>query len=345
MAAEKQTVFLSGVSGFIAQHVAQQLLETGKFKVIGSVRTKEKAAVLKNNFKDINLSFVYVEDISKPDAFNEAFEKYGSEIDYVIHTASPFHFNTTNVEKDLIIPAQIGSSGIFEAAAKYAPNLKHFVVTSSHAATVDVKRNGDHAYKINEESWNPMEFEEAIQNPLFGYCYSKKVGEKVVWELAKTLNVKFNVTSVNPVFVFGPQTFDSSVTEELNTSCEIINKFIHSPVNFNVDEGSKGYFIDVRDVARAHIAPILASEKFKGQRLILSAGPFGDQSIVDVLNEIPQLKGKIPVGHPRRNEIIGDDISGVDNSKTKKLLEFNFISLEHTVKDTALQILKTEGKL
>ncbi|XBW35363.1 hypothetical protein QEN19_000928 [Hanseniaspora menglaensis] len=346
MSTEKQTVFLSGITGYIAQHITKQLLDTGKFKVIGSVRSEEKAAALAKNFdNNSDLSFVYVKDISDPAAFDESFKEHGAKFDYVIHSASPFHFNVTDVNKDLIVPAKIGSAGIFKASVKYAPNLKHFVVTSSYAAVFDILRETDTSLKLNEESWNPMEFDQAITNPVFGYCYSKKIAEETIWALNKELNAKFNISAVNPVYVFGPQCFDSSVTKELNTSCEIINQLVHAPVDAEIDETIKGSFIDVRDVARAHIEPLLNSEKFNGQRLIMDGGRFGKQSVADVLNEIPQLKGKIAVGTPHKEDNISSEMAVIDNTKTKELLGFEFTTLEKTVKDTALQILKFEGRL
>ena len=46
----KQTVFVSGATGFIAQHIIKQLLSTDKYKVIGSVRAGSKAEKLKADF-------------------------------------------------------------------------------------------------------------------------------------------------------------------------------------------------------------------------------------------------------------------------------------------------------
>ena len=345
MSSEKQTVFLSGATGFIAQHIIKQLLDSGKFKVIGSVRSEEKATGLAKNFNNSDLSFVYVKDISSETAFDDAFKQYGSEIDYVVHTASPFHFDIIDINKDLIVPAKIGSTGIFKASVKYAPNLKHFVVTSSYAAMNDFLKETDHNLHLNEQSWNEMSFDQALENPVYGYCYSKKIAEQTVWDLSKELNVKFNVTAVNPVYVFGPQCFDSSVTKVLNTSCEIVNKFVHSTSETEVDESNKASYVDVRDVARAHIEPLLNSEKFNVKRLLMDGGRFGNQSIIDILNEIPQLKGKIPVGTPHRDDDIASQMAVIDNTETKRLLGFEFASLEKTVKDTALQILKVEGKL
>lgn len=345
MSTEKETVFLSGATGYIAQHIVRELLATGKFKVIGSARSEEKVKRLAENFGNHpDLSFVYIKELANPTAFDEVFKTHGPIIDYVIHSASPLVINPQDVNKDLIIPAKNGTVGIFNASAKYATNLKHFVLTSSYAAVGDFLRENDHSLTLNEESWNPMPFEQAVTQPMLGYCYSKKVAEKSLWDLRKELEVSFNVTTVNPTYVYGPQCFDSSVSKELNVSCQIINNLVHLPFGETVDESVTGCFIDVRDVAKVHVEAILNSKKYDGKRLLLDGGKFGNQSIVDVLNEIPSLKGKIAVGTPHRDDDIADKTVVVDTSKTKELLGFKYISLNKSVKDTALQIIKYDEK-
>ena len=345
MSTEKQTVFLSGASGYIAQHILKDLLAAG-FKVIGSVRSEDKAQAIAKNFGNTeDLSFVYVKDIADPKAFDAAFEEHGKNIDFVVHSASPFRFDINDVNEDLIVPAEIGSAGIFKAATKYAPNLKHFVVTSSYASIADAPTDTKKELTFTEKTWNDMTFEQAVTNAVDGYYYSKTIAEKTIWNLAKELNVNFGITAVNPSFVFGPQAFDANVTKVLNTSCQVINGFLDSTPETVVDESIKAAFVDVRDVAKAHVAPLLDSKKFNGERLILSQGRFGNQSVVDALNKLPALKGKIAVGTPHRDDEVAQELAKIDNSRTKELLGFPFVSLDETVKDTAEQILKVNGKL
>lgn len=109
------SVLVSGATGFISQHIISLLLEQN-YKVIGSVRTQEKADKLIANFgNNPNLTMVIVSDISKLDSFHYAFKKYGREIKHVLHTASPFSFEAENIEKDFLIPAKNGTLGILES--------------------------------------------------------------------------------------------------------------------------------------------------------------------------------------------------------------------------------------
>lgn len=339
----KETVFLSGVSGFIAQHIAKQLLDTGKFKVIGSVRSKDKADAITKNFNhNPDLTFVYVKDISDPDAFNESFESIGNELDYVIHSAAAVIFSADDIEKEIINPAKYGSAGIFNASVKYAPNLKHFVLTSSNAAVADHTKKNNPNLVFSESTWNPVTFEEGVNVPNSGYYFAKKIAEETVWKLAKETKAQFGVTSVCPSYVFGPQAFDSNIQKDLNFSVEIVNHFIKSSVDDPVDNKYYGFCIDVRDVARAHIEPLLNSSKFNAQRLYMVTSAYGQQNIVDTLNKIPELKGKIAVGNPGRDDDIADRIAKYDNKKTRELLGFEFITLERSVLDTAKQVLRVK---
>ena len=52
----------------------------------------------------------------------------------MIHTASPFHYNVTDVQKEMLDPAINGTVGILKAIKKNAPSVKRVVITSSFAA-------------------------------------------------------------------------------------------------------------------------------------------------------------------------------------------------------------------
>lgn len=69
------TVLVTGITGYIGSHVADQLLQAG-FKVRGTVRNVEKAAGLLRNWESKfgagQVDLVVVQDISKPGAFDEA---------------------------------------------------------------------------------------------------------------------------------------------------------------------------------------------------------------------------------------------------------------------------------
>lgn len=94
-------VLLTGGSGFIAAHTLDVLLKRGH-SVVTTVRTQDKADKIKADHKSAVekglLDFAIVPDIAQEGAFDKAVVS-DPPFEVVLHTASPFHFNVTNVQK------------------------------------------------------------------------------------------------------------------------------------------------------------------------------------------------------------------------------------------------------
>lgn len=342
------SVFVSGSTGYIAQHIISQLLEQG-YKVIGTARSQEKADHLLKDFNNSNLSIEIVPDISDLNAFDEPIKKHAKEIKYVIHAASPLPHSTNDLEKDILTPAVNGTKGILDSIKKYAPDqVERVVITSSYAAIGNFALHKDNKFTFNEESWNPITWEEATVDPHTAYLGSKKFAEKAAWDFynENKNNMKFKLTTVNPTFVFGPQVFDSAIKPQLGGTSEMINQLIHSSKD---DEKAVSEFyapyIDVRDVAKAHILAFQKDNSIE-QRLMLFSEKCNQQDVLDILNQdFPVLCGKIAKGTPNTGVLNSDFGAKLDNSKTRELLGFKFKELKETIDDCATQILKHEGKL
>lgn len=334
-----KTVFVSGATGFIAQHIVVLLLQQG-YKVVGTVRSEAKGEKLAKLLNSPNFSFEVVPDVEPAGAFDEALQKH-PEVTIFLHTASPFYFNSTNVEEDLLKPAVNGTKNALAAIKKYGPQITNVVVTSSYAAIADPSRDAEPTHVLTEESWNPITWEEAKADGVAGYRGSKKFAEKAAWDFVAEEKPSFVINYINPSLVFGPQAFDSEVKDSLNTS----NEFINSILTLNADSpvpGFKAGFVDVRDVARAHL---VAFEKpISNKRLLMNYSRVCGQDVLDVLNEdFPELKGKIPVGEKGAGKAINDSLCKIVNDETKEILGFPLTDLKTTVDDTVSQILKFKG--
>lgn len=342
------TILVTGASGFIAKYVVSDLLKE-EYKVIATVRSQEKADRLKKQFgNNPNLSLEVVADMAVPNAFDMVFENHSEEIKVVLHTASPFFVKCTEYEKELIIPAVNGTKNILESIKKYAANIvERVVITSSLAALMDIAMSRDAALVCNEESWNPVTWESCQTGGMRAYCGSKKLAEKVAWEFYNGNKdaVKFKMSTVLPVYVFGPQCFDEDVTGSLNQSCELINALIQGDPQKEAAETLAAQFIDVRDVAKAHLLAFQKDEAIE-QRLIVSNGQFTFQDVIDQLNEdFPQLRSKIPVGKPGEGKKEHSKFFSLDNTKSREILGFAFKSFKETIDDSASQILRKKGIL
>ena len=329
------TVFVSGATGFIAQHVIKLLLENS-YKVVGSVRSEAKGKHLASLMNSEAFSFEVVERIETPGAFDEALKKH-PEVTVFLHTASPFHFNVTDNEAELLIPAVNGTKNALDAIKTYGPNVKKVVVTSSYAAISTLSKIKDPNHTNDETTWNEITWEEAKSHPHLAYRGSKTFAEQAAWDFVKVEKPGFVLNTVNPVYVFGPQAFDSEIKPSLNTSSELLNGFLKLTPDSEVPS-LEGPFVDVRDVAKAHL---VAFEKdLPNERLLLFSSRFSGQDILDVINKsIPKLKGEVPVGQPGRGEEIAATMCKIVNEKTKGILGFPLIDLETSVVDSLTQIL------
>lgn len=321
-------VLLTGISGFIAQHICTLLLEDG-YTVIGTVRSAEKQAQMADLFNQ-QLKLVIVEDISKANAFDEVFTSYN--LDYIIHTAAPFFYDTSNPEQDLILPTINGIDGLLKSISNSnLPNLKKLVITSSDAAMYSEIDELNPSLTLSEASWNIPSYQEAITDAGLAYYYAKSIAEKHFWDFHKSVNPSYSITAINPAWVFGPQVHN--VSTKLNTSNETINQLLDSK-EFDI---MRGGYIDVRDVAKAHVQS-LTNTHTNGKRLYMINDRFSTQMILDIIHmNIPEIS--VPIGKPGSGSTDIANMSKFDNSATRDFLNFDFIPLEQTITDVVKQIV------
>ncbi len=336
-----ETVLVTGANGFIALHIIGRLLERG-YNVIGTVRSQDKADDIYKKFQsdssDPKLKIEIIEDIIKPGAFDSLLQKE-KDIKYILHTASPFKFGfTDDLAEGYKKPAVDGTLNVLEAIHKYGEHVVTVVVTSSYASIMNVDKMDDASFTHTETVWNPIEWDD-VKDETSAYIASKKLAESAAWNFAKENNVKFNLNTVCPPYVFGPQLFDEdAANEKLNTSNEIIVNLLKSdPNDTKFFNGVSGASIDVRDVAEFHI---LAFERgVKNQRLFPSGEPFNEQKILNVINDyIPQLSGKVAKGSPSKAYTTTEVRN--NSERSKQLLGYqSYIPLKDQVVDTVKQIL------
>ncbi|ODV84111.1 hypothetical protein CANARDRAFT_8789 [[Candida] arabinofermentans NRRL YB-2248] len=330
------TVFVSGANGFIAQHIVKHLIAKG-YNVVGSVRSPAKGESLKKNVGD-KFSYEIVEDLTKEGCFDEALKNH-PEVTVFLHTASPFTLAIEDPEKDLILPAIKGTLNALKGIKALAPQITRVVITSSCASVVDMAGNAPPFQQYTEENWNPVTYEKAKSNVFDGYCGSKTFAERAAWDFVENENPHFSLSVINPSYVFGPQAFDEDAKKSsLNTSSEIIGSLLKTKPSDKVSP-SYGGFVDVRNVADAHI---LAFEKdeAKGKRFILNDVNFTSQSVLNIIRkQFPQLQSKITEGGDET--IDADAVWGTaKNDRAKEILKIDFISLEKSVVDSVAQLLK-----
>lgn len=273
------------------------------------------------------LSYVLVPDIAQEGAFDEAV-KSDPPFDAVLHTASPFHFNVTDVKKDLLDPAVIGTTGILKAIKASAPSVKKVVITSSFAAIM----NPDNHPKVYSESvWNPITWEEALQNPASAYRGSKTFAEKAAWDFVEKEKPNFQISTINPPLVFGPIVHNLSSLDTLNTSNQRVRDMIQGKFKDGLPPSGLHFWVDVRDVALAHVKAIEVPDA-AGKRFFTIAGFFSNGDVANIIKEnFPDLASRLPA---EIKSDIPEDVYQFDNSRSKQVLGLEYRSLKESIVDT-----------
>jgi len=338
-----ETVLITGASGFVATHVVDSFLKAG-YAVRGTVRSEDTAEKVRRTFPQYadKLSFAIVPDIGAPHAFDEA----AKGVRGVIHTATPFQIEVENNERDLLIPAIEGTNNLLDAVKKNAPEVQRIVITSSFAAIIDLGKGTRPGHVYSEADWNPLTYEVAAKQETPGaaaYTAAKALAERAAWDFIEREKPSFDLVTICPPMVYGPNINATTNLAKLNTSSADIYRLM-SPNSKSTDPVPSNVFwswVDVRDVAEAHLKAYQVSEA-SGQRFFVTGGNFSYQQFVDILREkVPEIKDRVPVGTPGSG-FGGVELYGVDNSKSQKVLGLKYHELEQTVVDSARAFLELE---
>lgn len=332
-------VLLTGGSGFIAAHIVERLVSRG-YEIVTTVRSAAKGSFITSKYPSARISIAIVEDISQPSSFDDVIKKH-SPLDAVIHTASPFHYDVQDNEKDLLNPAVMGTTSVLRALKQYGgDSVKRVVITSSFAAMTNPVNPPD---VYNEDAWNPMTWEDAVttKNPQVAYRGSKKFAETSAWDfMEKEQPLPFTLTVLNPPFVFGPILHELKSLDSINTS----NKRALNTIQGKKHEGPIGssLYVDVRDLAEAHVRAVEPNyPAAQGKRVFMTAGPFTDLFVGELIREkFLSIRERISEDLLQNlKEKSAPMTFGIDNSRSKEVLGMEYRSTEETITDTVQSLL------
>jgi len=247
-------VLVTGATGFIANHIIYQLLHSGKYRVRGTVRNlkdDQRIDPLRHIFPEAKPPLELVEaDLMQVDSWREAVK----DCTYVIHLASPVPTGEAVEEDKIIKPAVEGTQHILRAC-KENPSVKRVVYTSSIAAISGLFLTKD--VSASEADW--LDDNEAGQ---VLYTRSKLLSERAAWEfMKKESDNSFELAVINPSMVMGPVTCDH-IPASVFFPKQCLERYTSMIAHLHFP------FVDVRDVAAAHIRAMTIPEA-AGKRHIL----------------------------------------------------------------------------
>ena len=296
-------VLITGITGFVAAHTLDAVLSASQeYRVRGTIRDTKKAKAISDGLLPENkerVEFVQVSDGATSD-LTEAMK----DVDYVLHIASPYQLNVQDPVKDLLTPAIETTLNVLRAA-KAQKSVKKIVLTSSFAAVVDFTKGGPFraGYSYTAEDWNPLTYEDAVASKGVGaiaYTASKKLAEKAAWDFMASEQPQFTLSTINPPMIYGPSWQGISTEAALNTSTKAIYHLLKSAPQRPDDR--MPLFIDVRDVAVAHVKAMEANIDQRGDQrstqryLIYSGALLWCDAVKYIADKYPHLRPRLPKG-------------------------------------------------
>ncbi|KZV49402.1 cinnamoyl-CoA reductase 1-like [Dorcoceras hygrometricum] len=200
----------------------------------------------------------------------------------VFHTASPAFIGSTDPQVELLEPAVKGTLNILKSCSKES-SVRRVVLTSSVAA-VSFNRRPKGPDVVVDETWfsDPVFCEEIKA----WYILSKTLAEEAAWKFSKENGIDLVV--MNPGYVIGPV-----LQPTLNYTSEAF---------LNLIKGKGGFpsyrFVDVRDVAEAHILGF-ENPSASGRYLLVERSLTLLETLEILQKLYPSMEvPKIPVGDP-----------------------------------------------
>ena len=333
----QKKVLITGISGWIAQFCAVELIKEGYF-VRGSLRSKQRQQeVIEALSKEVdttnNLEFCEL-DLTKDNGWDKAM----TDCCYVLHVASPFVINEPKHESELIKPAVEGTLRALKAAKK--ANVKRVVLTSSIVAMFAHLKKGI----FTPKTWTEING----KNKINSYQKSKTLAEKAAWEFIRNQDQTnpLELTVINPGAVLGPTLSKDISGASLGICAQLLTAKMPGIPNLNIP------MVDVRDVAKHHLKAMTLPEANNKRFISAFAKSTPFLTFAKTLKENGYSKvptRKVPTLLLKFLSLFDSEAKGMvplldsnvscDNSETIELLNWkNPIPLEKTFLDMAKSV-------
>ncbi len=168
-------ILVTGITGFIGQHLAQELLKHKNYELVGTFRDREKAVMYEK--QGIEMRQV---DLLKPDSLKDITK----DVEVVVHLAGLMRFHDP---WDLLYTHNVKATQVILADA-LQHDVQHFIYSSSTEAIGPVT-------SIPGDETSPY-------NPTYDYGKTKQLAEQWLKEQQHASN--FPLTILRSTGVYGP---------------------------------------------------------------------------------------------------------------------------------------------
>ncbi|KAF5366892.1 hypothetical protein D9757_011386 [Collybiopsis confluens] len=324
---------LTGGSGFLGSHILSQLLQQG-YTVRAAIRDS-KAAQIRQTYQSYSsqLEVVSISDIAT-DQFPDALKG----VTAVIHTAAPLALRVSSSE-ELVKGAVDGILNVITQAER--AGVTKIVATSTvlTAATPSMT--------FTDKDWYPTTKEAALgSNGVEAYQAAKTIAEQELWKFADK-HPHVEVVTLNPPYLYGPFAENFKLPKP-DYGAFSTNALIYQLLSPQGKFPDYPLYIDVRDVAKAHILALssLPTSSAGRKRLILSSPHEVDfTEIIELIKrKRPELEGRltktVPPQFPFKR--LPFDIKRVET--VIGLKEADYSGLEDTLLATIDGLIKFENE-
>jgi nucleoside-diphosphate-sugar epimerase len=278
------TSIVTGANGYVGRAVVQELLsrcqigleEDNANYILCLVRNRHVASEQNYWKKQQDLHFSGTNSHSVIQVLPYDMLDQGASLEAALQTAPPaapkciFHIASVFGPKENHTQTALdnvrGTEDLIRTLAKVG-NCK-LILTSSMAAVRGTGQEPLNSQFYTSLDWNTVSTLASNNNWGSSYQWSKAESERRAWELCRQYDI--SMVSLCPSFVFGPPLPSSqsaaaaTTTASSSYSCQLVDQWVYgqSPVQSRL-------FIDVRDVAKAHVEASLRAVAV-GQRYIVS---------------------------------------------------------------------------
>ncbi|AAZ10745.1 NAD dependent epimerase/dehydratase family, putative [Trypanosoma equiperdum] len=285
----KTVVLIVGGVGYVSSHVVNKALEAGySVRITGSgALTPQQQAALSSVGRDHEQRLsIFEADMTNTNSLRDALR--GCK--YVIHCGCP----VSSTDKDTVEFHLSAVQALFNAIRQAGKStVKRVVIHGAASSVFHVTDPEPPSGAFDESCWNSVATNDTDPIP-----YARIYFEKEAWRLKQMLGVELVV--ILPSITIGP-----SRTEEVSDAMKRIQHLATASSYFPYAPNLHWNFVDVRDVAEAHVRA-LECQEVKDQRVIVSGGCFSFAEIGKLIrNEYPHLTPPTRTANTLMTLIIG----------------------------------------